>query len=260
MKETEILTAEEAKKLSSLKVKKYRDRLNLFLIEGEHLIEEAVSSDYSGFIEYILVRHDYDNEDFLKKIGGYRIVKASSKHFEKISETSNPQGIAALLNKPESDFEFDSHIIVALDNINDPGNAGTILRTCYWFGVEQIILGNNTVDLYNPKTLRASQGAVFHVSARESEDLKTTLDDLSAQGYDIYITSLNGKNIETCKFEKDKKYVFVFGNEANGVSESILSEKKFARISIKGYSECESLNVGVSSGIILNHIRSGSSK
>ncbi len=255
MKETEILTAEEAKKLSSLKVKKYRDRLNLFIIEGDHLIEEAVNSEYSGFIEYIIVRHDYANEDFLKKIDGYRIVRASSKNFEKISETANPQGIAAVINKPETEFEIDSDIAVALDNINDPGNAGTIFRTCYWFGVNQVILGNNTVDIYNSKTLRASQGAVFHVSAKETEDLKSSLDELSKQGYEILVTSLEGPDIGKFRFEKSKNYVIVFGNEANGVSESIISEKKFSKISVKGYSECESLNVGVSAGIVLNHIR-----
>ncbi|MCE1166030.1 MAG: RNA methyltransferase [Bacteroidetes bacterium] len=260
MKETEALTAEETKKLASLKIKKYRDRLNLFIIEGEHLIEEAVNSEFSGFIEYILIRHDYSNNNFLNNIDGYRIVKTSTKNFEKISETTNPQGIAALINKPDSEFEIDSEIVVALDNINDPGNAGTILRTCYWFGVNQIIHGKNTVDIYNSKTLRASQGAVFHVSARETEALKSTLDELYSKGYEILITSLDGNDIESYSFGKNKKYVIVFGNEANGVSEPIMNEKKFTKISVKGYSDCESLNVGVSSGIILNHIRSNFAK
>lgn len=252
----ELLTAEEAKRISSLKMKKFREKYSQFLIEGEHLIEEAVNSDYYENIIYIVVRNDYDNVDFLDMLSDVKILRAGSKTFDKITETENPQGIAAILKKPDTSFDYKSDIIVALDNVNDPGNAGTILRTCYWFDVNQIILGNNSVDLFNPKTVRASQGALFNVCAKEIGDLKSELDTLESLGYNILVTGLNGRDVGELQILKNERYVLVLGNEANGVSQSILNNKNYKLVSIKGFSACESLNVAISCGILLNRIRS----
>jgi RNA methyltransferase, TrmH family len=256
MKEiNDFLTAEEAKKLASLKTKKYRDKYNQFLIEGEHLIYEAINSGYTDAIEYVVLRNNYNNDAFLDNLEGYKILETGKRNFDKISETSNPQGIAALVRKKYSNNETDTDIIVALDNINDPGNAGTIIRTSYWFGVSNVLLSSNSVDLYNSKTVRASQGALFHLNIKEDSDLNAELETFRLKGYEIVVTCLESTELEIYPVEKGKKYVIVFGNEANGVSESIVKNKNFGKVSIKGFSECESINVAVSSGIILNHFR-----
>ena len=255
METLDAITAEEAKRLASLKIKKYREKYSQFLIEGEHLLEEAVNSDFYDDILFVVIRNDYGNFDFLEMLSGLKIFRASAKTFDRITETGNPQGIAALLKKPDADFEYDSDIIAVLDNVNDPGNAGTIIRTCYWFDVKQVILGNNSVDLYNPKTVRASQGALFNVRTKETVDLKTELDALEAAGYNILVTGLNGTDIEELQVLKNEKYALVLGNEANGVSQSFLNNKNYKLVSIKGYSACESLNVAISCGIILNRLR-----
>lgn len=255
MENLEQITAEEVKRLSSLKIKKFREKYSQFVIEGEHLIEEAVNSDFYQNIVYIMVRNDYENVSFLDMLSELKILRASAKAFDRITETENPQGIAALLKKPDTEFEFDSDIITVLDNVNDPGNAGTIIRTCYWFDVKQVILGNNSVDLFNPKTVRASQGALFNVRTKETEDLKTELDALLSYGYEILVTSLNGTDIEEIQVSGNRKYALVLGNEANGVSPSFLNNKNYKPVSIKGFSACESLNVAISCGIILNRLR-----
>ena len=255
METLEQITAEEVKRLSSLKLKKFREKYSQFVIEGEHLVEEVVNSDFYQNIIYVVARNDYDNLNFLDMLSGVKILRASAKAFDRITETENPQGIAALLKKPDTDFEYESDIITVLDNVNDPGNAGTILRTCYWFDVNQVILGNNSVDLYNPKTIRASQGALFNVWTKEIEDLKTELDALESSGYKILVTGLNGTDIEEMQVSKNEKYAVVFGNEANGVSPSFLNNKNYKLVGIKGYSACESLNVAISCGIILNRLR-----
>jgi len=255
MENLEQIAADEIKRLSSLKIKKFREKYSQFLIEGEHLIEEAVNSDFYQNIIYIIVRNDYSGGDFLDMLSNFKIYRASSKAFDRISGTENPQGIAALLKKPDTEFAFDSDIITVLDNVNDPGNAGTIIRTCYWFDVKQVILGNNSVDLYNPKTVRATQGALFNILAKETEDLKTEIDALESSGYNILVTGLNGTDIEEMEVSKNEKYALVLGNEANGVSSSFLNNKNYKLVSIKGYSACESLNVAISCGIILNRLR-----
>ncbi|MGV8017667.1 MAG: TrmH family RNA methyltransferase [Ignavibacteria bacterium] len=255
MENLEQITAEEVKRLSSLKMKKFREKYSQFVIEGEHLIEEAVNSDFYQNIVYVMVRNDYENVSFLDMLSELKILRASAKAFDRITETENPQGIAALLKKPDTEFEFDSDIITVLDNVNDPGNAGTIIRTCYWFDVKQVILGNNSVDLFNPKTVRASQGALFNVRTKETEDLKTELDALLSYGYEILVTSLNGTDIEEIQVSGNRKYALVLGNEANGVSPSFLNNKNYKPVSIKGFSACESLNVAISCGIILNRLR-----
>lgn len=254
-----MISNNDVKYYASLKRKKYRQLEGKFLIEGFHLIEECLNSPYS--FECILVSESsgFDKNNKLygkleKKKPAVHYLKASL--FAKISDTENSQGIAAVVYKKKQDnigLLFSSKLIVALDRINDPGNLGTIIRTAYWFGVDAVITGENSVDVYNPKVLRSAQGGVFHINIFENMPLEKTLGDLSSNGFNVYLLDVNAEKNFT-EIEEKEKTVFVFGNEAEGISGNILN-KGYASVKINGYSNCESLNVAVSSGIVLHGFR-----
>lgn len=234
-----------------LKDRKFRSEEKKFIIEGAHLIEEAVSSKYyNNNIEKIFVRKDFDNKNLLDKISEYDIEYLSSKEFDKISDTVNSQGISAILKiNDKINLKDSGNIILALDKINDPGNLGTILRTVYWFGVELVLLSNDSVDLYNPKTVRASQGAILNVLVKTGLNLSEELKNY--QDYKVFLTDLSAKKyIEEVNLEKTDKIILVFGNEATGISQELLDEN-YQKIKIKGYTACDSLNLSISAGIML---------
>ena len=244
------LTNNEVKLISSLKLKKFRDEHGLFLIEGEHLVSEFVKSGAKG-LKYVIAQNDFNNEDLLASLPEPYIVKKNQ--FNKFTETKSPQGILAVAELLHEDHEIEGNFVVALDTINDPGNLGTIIRTCYWFGVDKIIIGKNSADVYNPKSIRASQGAVFHVDFIAEADLLTELESLHAKGYNVYLAALDGHSMP--KSSENRKSLLVFGNEANGISSSILANNNYHHIKIKPHSNCESLNVSVSAGIIIHHFK-----
>ena len=249
-----MLTNNEIKYYVGLKNKKTRNEEGKFLIEGLHLIRECLASKfyYKDYIESIIVRDDFNLSQIPTK--DIEVLYVSEKNFDKISDTVNPQGIIAVVRKPEYSDDYthsNLNLIVALENINDPGNLGTILRTCYWFNAGKILVSAGSVDLYNSKVLRASQGAVFHTNVRTEVDLYSELEKLSSD-HEILLTDLSSKkSLSELNIDKNKKYVIVFGNEANGISDEI-KEYKYDLIKIDNFTDCESLNLSVSAGIILN--------
>ena len=239
-----MVTKNDVKYYASLKQKKYRQQEGKFLIEGFHLIEECLGSSY--VIECVLVS-DSTGIDKSNKIFGRLEKKNIPVHylkenlFAKVAETDNSQGIAAVVLKGKlinTDSLYKSKLIVALDRIKDPGNLGTIIRTAYWFGADAV---------------RSTQGGVFHVDVIENLPLEKTLDDLNSNGFNIYLLDVEAQRI-LGEFEDKKKTVFVFGSEAEGISKNILN-KGYESIKIEGYSFCESLNVAVSCGIVLQNFR-----
>ena len=148
---------------------------------------------------------------------------------------------------------YKSSLVIALDRITDPGNLGTIIRTAYWFGADAVLISENSVEFYNSKVVRSTQGGLFHVDVFDNVPFGKTLDDLSSNGFNIYLLDINAeKNLENISV--NKKSVFVFGNEAEGISKEILN-KGFDKLKIKGFSNCESLNVAVSCAIVLHDYR-----
>lgn len=254
------MTRAELKYYSALSQKKFRDLENKFLIEGEHIISECLRSEfYNSNIEKVFIREDYGNESMLEQIQKSRnrieIISIPESSFNKLSETVNSQGIIGVVSKLKKDSGNRMHqgnIIVALDSVNDPGNLGTIIRTCYWFGIKNVITGQGSVEIFNSKVVRASQGAIFNVNICEDSDMKIELEKYFEKGYDIILSDLNSENyLNEFNIGKDKNYVIVFGNEAKGISTGILENINYIRLKIKGYSDCESLNLSVSAGIIL---------
>jgi TrmH family RNA methyltransferase len=247
------LNNEDLKFYTKLKQKKFRDENKQFLIEGMHLMEECGKSKYyKKNIVKILLRNDFTNDRLLNRFRHIETEFITAKEFAKISETENPQGIIGVVNFAFNIPEHLGNIMIALDNLNDPGNMGTILRTAWWFGAENILIGKESVEVYNSKVIRASQGAIFNLQIKEKVKLKEELLKLKESGYEILLTDLSAKTgLRNMKFDRNGKYVIVFGNEANGISKELKDVEEFDRIKIDSYSSCESLNVASSAAIIL---------
>jgi TrmH family RNA methyltransferase len=260
MQSNQLVSNNDLKYYSSLKQKKYREKEGKFLIEGFHLIEECLSSQYK--METIFLNDDTDEKEH-KNI----LVKASKKNisieklpaklFGKLSETEHSQGIIGVVNKRETASGNNSlgNNVIALDRINDPGNLGTIIRTAYWFGIDSILISTGSADIYNSKVLRSSQGAIFHTNIINDVNLKERLELLCGKGYKVYLLTPSG-NTELGNAKISGKCVFVFGNESDGISMEI-HNRKYDSIKINGFSNCESLNVAISSGILMYHLKNG---
>lgn len=252
-----MLTINEIKNCASLKLKKNREKEGKFLIEGKHLVEECLGSTYK--IDLLLVDDKtFEDKELLRRAGGenIRIEKVSSLLMKKISDTETPQGIIAVVNmkKPAKPDYNELNLVVALDGVNDPGNLGTILRTAYWYGTDIVLLGTGTCDIYNSKVLRSSQGAVFYINFITNITLLNELKSLRKSGFKVFALTTHTKNPVSNSVIEEKS-VFVFGNEAKGISEDIL-KSGFENVKIDSYSNCDSLNVAVSTGVVLDRYRS----
>lgn len=255
------MTNAELKYFSKLKQKKFREQEDKFLIEGENIITECLRSEnYKMNLKKVFIREDYINDKLTDMIQNsssrIEIISLTEKNFNHLTETINPQGIIGVVAKPDRKFKdqkFTADVIVALDSVNDPGNLGTIIRTCHWFGIKDLITGTDSVEIFNSKVIRSSQGSIFYLNIREGIDLEKELELLHKSGYKIILTGLNSQIfLDEYKINRKNKYIIVFGNEANGISRNILGNKNYEIIKIRGYSECESLNISVSAGIVLN--------
>lgn len=241
------------KNIRKLKDKKYREAENKYIIEGIKLIEEAVEENAE--IDTIVVCEDcVENNTIEQKlmyeIAKYNCVYVSKKVFNAVTEVTNPQGILAVINKEneEDEIDYNQDIIVVLDGIQDPGNLGTILRTVDSVGLKQIIISKETADAYNPKVVRSTMGAIFRVKIIVAEDLTTMLKEIKKHKFKVVATSLQ---TEESIYDVDyNKKVIVIGNEANGVSNEILSMADIkAKIPMLG--KTESLNASVATSVIL---------
>lgn len=245
------LTKAQIKSISNLKLKKFRNLGNKFLVEGERGVFDGLNSNYK--CEYVLATKNFieNNKSLPKKINNIEII--TEKDFNKITETVNPQGIAAVFFKQDQPSnwkkELTSDLVVCLENISDPGNVGTIIRNCDWFGITEVIVSENCADLYNPKTIRASVGSIFHLNFFTSKNLTSDLTELKKKSYKISSSALEGKNIY--HIHPEPKTILIFGNEANGVSGKILKISD-EQVSIPKIGKAESLNVANASAVILS--------
>jgi len=244
---------EKIKHIKKLKDKKYRDEFNQYVIEGTKMIEEAITEQVN--IESIVICEDCIkdvnlSEAMLYEIAKYNCIYVTENIFTSLTEVLNPQGILAIINKSKikKDIDYTEDIIIVLDNIQDPGNMGTILRTIDSINLKQVIVSKNSADVYNSKVIRSTMGAIFRLNIIESIDLEKTLTEIKKHKYKIVVTSLNAE--ENLYQTELKKVAIVMGNEGNGVSESVL-KKADKQIKIPILGATESLNVSVATGIIL---------
>lgn len=241
------------KHIKKLKDKKYRDISKEFIIEGIKLIKEAIEE--KAKIKQIVVCDNCQNTDIIPKelmyeIAKYECVYVTEKIFNSISDVKTPQGILAIIerNTTETEIDYTQDIIVALDDIQDPGNLGTILRTVDSVGLNQILVSKGTADSYNPKVVRSTMGAIFRVKIIECEDLERTLKEIKKHKFKLVITSLQTEN-SIYDIDYNKK-VIVIGNEANGVKEEI-QDMADVKVKIPMLGKTESLNASVATGIVL---------
>ena len=242
---------EQIKHIRKLKEKKYRDEYNEYVIEGVKLIKEAIGEKAN--IKTIVACDDcVKNEEIdpkvMYEIAKYNCIYAEEKVFKSISDVQNHQGLLAVMSKEEEGkIDFSEDIIVVLDDIQDPGNLGTILRTIDSAGLKQIIVSKRSGDVYNPKVVRSTMGAILRVNVIESENLSETLKLLKKHKYEVIATSLETKK---SIYDIDyKKKVIVIGNEANGVSKEVL-DMADQKVKIPMLGKTESLNAAVATSIV----------
>jgi RNA methyltransferase, TrmH family len=242
-----MLTKAKIKLIKSLNEKKYRNEYGLFLVEGEKSVKELLQSDFK--IEHILTTKEFyeaNSADF--KDFPYDIVEKAE--VENISSLeSNDSVLAVVFQKENSSFEINNdEIVLALDNIRDPGNLGTIIRIADWYGIKKIIASESTVDQYNNKTISASKGSFTRVSMFYT-DLEKYLENIKIP---VLGTFMKGENVHNFNFPKSG--ILLMGNESNGISKEI---EKFVtnKITIPSYSETESLNVGIATAVVVDNWR-----
>ncbi len=236
---TSILN-DKIKELAKLKRKKYRDLTNNFLVEGEHLVEEA---DQANRLIEVIILEGYDHPTECKK------TFVSLEVMKKLTDLDSPTNIIGVCRKNETN-ELLGKKFLLLDEIQDPGNLGTIIRSAVAFNIDTIILSENTVDLYNPKVVRATQGMLFHINIISLESFDA-INKLKKLGIKIYGTDVvSGVDVKSLSNIDKESFVLVMGNEGNGVREEIknLCDKN---IYIKMNDNVESLNVAIATSILL---------
>ena len=244
---------ETIKHIRKLKEKKYRDEFGEYIVEGIKLINEAIEEEQD--VKTIIVcdncnKTEEINQNSMYEVAKHKCVYVDEKVFYSITEVQNPQGILAVVGKQnkEKEIDYSEDMIVVLDDIQDPGNLGTILRTVDSVGLKQIIVSKKSGDVFNSKVVRSTMGAIFRVNVIESDNLVETIKQLKKHKFEVISTSLDtDKSIYDIEY---KKTVIVIGNEANGVSKEIqeMSDKK---IKIPMLGKTESLNASVATGIVL---------
>ena len=239
-----MVSKKDIKLINSLKQKKFRDLKHFFVVEGKKSISEFLDSNYK------LVKLFSINCSFFNDLDSQ--IEISSDELRKISFFNNPDDHLAIFKIPENNSIDENSLIVALDSVRDPGNLGTIIRTCEWFGVNDIICSNDSVDCFNPKVVQSAMGSLSRISINYldlNSYLKNTKLNLTGM-------TLNGDSLYNNKLSFEKG-ILIFGNEANGISDkllSLLNQNLTIPRSINSDFP-ESLNLSISVGVVLGEIK-----
>jgi len=243
-----ILTHALVKHLSQLQLKSYRNFEKEFIIEGAKLIEECLSS---GWEVTRIITSDPNQASFsMPDILTYVCDEAAIK---KISTHSTPPSVLASVKIRPTELKqlmSGQQFILCIDGVADPGNLGTIIRTADWFGVKSILLSENSVDLYNEKVVRSTMGSLFHPRIYQSKDIVSDIESLKKSGYKIITTSVNEGKAEL----PNDNFCLMLGSESHGVRHK-LEDRADSSYHIPGYGQAESLNLAVSTGIILYDLK-----
>lgn len=244
------ISANEIKRVRSLSDKKFRDRYGLFCVEGEKMVDEALRSGFD--VETV-----------------YRKDEIGEEQMGRISSLSSPSPVLAVVRKPQdinlssdaalSDALGQSGLYLALDSIRDPGNLGTILRVADWFGIDAVFAAPDTVDVFNPKVVQATMGAIFRVKFHYAEIPALCRTAVSAGG-NVYGTFLDGSDMYEKQLNpgKDSPSVIVIGNESNGISDEVaglVSDRLYIPPYPKNDTGSESLNAAVATAITVAEFR-----
>ena len=238
------ISKSQLKIITSLSQKKYRQKHQLFIAEGLKVVNELLNSSFK--IDTLFATDDFQTDISLDKI-----IRISDKDLQKISTLKSPNKVLGLFVIPDEKPLQKNGLTIVLDTINDPGNLGTIIRLCDWFGVSQLLCSAETVDCYNQKVVQASMGSLTRISIKYI-DIEVYL---SGTNLPTFIADMDGENVY--KSALPKEAILIMGNEANGVSDKIKTLIK-NKISIPRFGEnqeTESLNVATATAILLSEFK-----
>ncbi|WP_278589987.1 TrmH family RNA methyltransferase [Capnocytophaga ochracea] len=239
-----MLSKNQVKLIQKLQQKKYRNELNLFIVEGKKSIVEFLQAGYR--LELLIAI-----EVFATALNGQPITLVSKEELRKVSSLKNPDEGLAIFHQRQHKGILQEGVILALDNVQDPGNLGTLIRLCDWFGIETLICNSQTVDCYNPKVVQASMGSLTRVAVHYVD----LAGFLATCALPLYAMDLDGENLYTTEFPED--CVLILGNEANGISpevralaDGIITIPRFGKLQ-----QTESLNVAMAGAIVVSQVR-----
>src|SRR5690625_176642 len=236
------------KQWKKLHTRKERMNTNTFLIEGDHLLEEALRSGWK--IKEVILEEG--ENDLQLETNNLQTTIVSKTVFRHLSQTQSPQGIMAVVYMKES-LNIKGEQILIVDRVQDPGNLGTMIRTADAAGFSGIILGEGTVDLYNDKVIRATQGSIFHLPIIQA-NLVDEINQLKRNGFTILATALEDA-VRYDQISIQERTAIIVGNEGAGIQEKILKKADHI-VSIPIYGQAESLNVSIAAAILMYHVKS----
>ena len=241
-----MVSKNQIKLITSLQQKKYRFANQLFFAEGIKVIQELVESNFE-------LVHLYTTQNDFEEVSKDKKTIIPESDLKKITALATPNSCLAVFKMPAEKKIGESGLILALDSIRDPGNLGTILRLCDWFGIDQLICSKETVDIYNPKVVQATMGSITRVNVNYVD-----LENFVSQAkLPVFGTFMDGNNIY--KTNLPQEGIIIMGNEANGISPEL--EKLIKnRLTIPRFGtlqKTESLNVATATAIILSEFRRG---
>jgi len=255
-----MISKARLKNILALKYKKYRDEQNLFLIEGFRLCQEAIQSDFA--VETLLISPDILSPPKVHEIvqlarhKEIEIIEIRRPEVKQLADTVNSQGTFCVVKQKKYELDAllnnENQVIVIIDEGQDPGNVGTIIRTCDWFGVDAIFLSHGTVELYNPKVIRSTMGSIFHLPIVPQNDLNILLPHLKKMDWHIFGSDING-NYTYNQIDYPRPIALVFGNENTGIK-SDLFKYLDKTVKIPSYGKAESLNVATAVAIIISQV------
>jgi RNA methyltransferase, TrmH family len=249
-----MLSKNKSKFILSLQKKKIRDEEQLFIIEGDKLVKEFLAAKIT--VKILIAKPEFLNSltaDLTRFVT--ETEEVTYEELKLISTLKTPHNALAVVPIPERKLNIPdvlNHLCVALDFVQDPGNMGTIIRAAAWFGIKNIVCSMDSVDVYNPKVIQASMGAILHVNVYNS-DLKTLVIQANENQVPVFGTMLEGKSIYNHKL--DKKGIIILGNESKGISDSLIPYIT-ERIMIPGVNKAmpgiESLNVSMAASVVFS--------
>jgi TrmH family RNA methyltransferase len=241
-----MLSKNQIKLITSLHQKKQRISHQLFFAEGIKVIQELIASKFD-------LVHLFTTQNDFQEVSNDKKLMITESELKKITALATPNTCLAVFKIPNEKTILETGLILALDSIRDPGNLGTILRLCDWFGIEQIICSKETVDIYNPKVVQATMGSIARVNLSYI-DLKAFI---SQTQLPVFGTFMDGTTIY--KTELPQKGIIIMGNEANGISPEIekLVQTKLSIPRFGTLQKTESLNVATATAIVLSEFRRG---
>lgn len=242
-----MVTKNEIKLVKSLQIKKYRKEQQCFIVEGAKSVQELIKSDYEIITIYATTKFLAANKALLAAFTeNLKIVDESVLSLLGGYENNDTVLAVAKMKKPNSVMLAKDQVILMLDDIRDPGNLGTIIRTADWFGIQNILCSKETAEFYNPKVIQATMGSFSRVNVSYLDLVAEAQVNPDIPIYGAYLDGINVKKLEIVK-----PCFLVIGNEANGISENLGMFIK-NRISIKGFGKSESLNAAIAAGILMH--------